>query len=280
MVDCKRESETQQVGSRPWKIWQSGMYDLLLSRANDCPAGRNPGPPPWPDPTESRLFLHVYGPPSPRFWKRMSLPCGGGSCHPRPADVSGTRACPGKRHAFPEEQGHEFQQPLTTVVCSPKPARAKIRLLIVDDHAILLRRPAILFFSPRQTCRWWARQIPGRKWSARPGWPLPDIVLLDLAMPGGGGLTVIKKIREASPHSRVLVLTMHEEFAYVRTVLASGASGYMVKTAPESGVLSALCAGPSAARPMSITTSPIPWCSRPWVRRGVLRRRPPTRTVP
>ena len=61
-------------------------------------------------------------------------------------------------------------------------------------------------------------------------WLLPDIVLLDLAMPGGGGLTVIKKIREASPHSRVLVLTMHEEFAYVRTVLASGASGYMVKT--------------------------------------------------
>ncbi len=59
----------------------------------------------------------------------------------------------------------------------------------------------------------------------------PDILLLDVSMPGGGGIAALDEIRKASPATRIVVLTMHEDPAYLRVALVSGASGFLLKHA-------------------------------------------------
>jgi two-component system response regulator NreC len=68
----------------------------------------------------------------------------------------------------------------------------------------------------------------------------PDVALIDITMPGGGGVRAIERIRAASSRTRVLVLTMHDLPAYVRLALAAGAAGYVVKRAADAELLSAI----------------------------------------
>jgi DNA-binding NarL/FixJ family response regulator len=59
----------------------------------------------------------------------------------------------------------------------------------------------------------------------------PDVLLLDVSMPGGGGIAALAQLRKASATTRILVLTMHEDPAYLRLALGSGACGFLVKHA-------------------------------------------------
>lgn len=68
----------------------------------------------------------------------------------------------------------------------------------------------------------------------------PDIVLLDLNMPGPGGIEVTRRLRELVPETRVLVLTVHEDEGLLREAIDSGASGYIIKRAVESELINAI----------------------------------------
>lgn len=68
----------------------------------------------------------------------------------------------------------------------------------------------------------------------------PDLVLLDLNMPGIGGIQVLRSIKDRWPQVQVLVITMLEDEGLVAEALESGASGYIIKRAIESELLSAL----------------------------------------
>jgi len=68
----------------------------------------------------------------------------------------------------------------------------------------------------------------------------PDVVVMDLDMPGGGGVTATERIGREAPHVRVLVLTMHADSARVRDALRAGARGYVVKDAPPDDILRAI----------------------------------------
>lgn len=68
----------------------------------------------------------------------------------------------------------------------------------------------------------------------------PDVVVLDLAMPGGGGLRALLRIRETCRTTRVIVLTMHDDPAYVRSVLAAGGWGYVLKNSADADVVRAI----------------------------------------
>ncbi|AWK76552.1 hypothetical protein CBI38_34875 (plasmid) [Rhodococcus oxybenzonivorans] len=68
----------------------------------------------------------------------------------------------------------------------------------------------------------------------------PDIVVMDLTLPDASGITAIERIRTVSPASRVLVLTMHEDIAYLREAFAAGAAGYLVKAAADAELLRAV----------------------------------------
>ncbi|RMH40895.1 MAG: DNA-binding response regulator [Deltaproteobacteria bacterium] len=116
---------------------------------------------------------------------------------------------------------------------------APIRIAIVDDHALV-----------RAGFRRLVAAAPDMEVVAEAGdaaaaievaakWR-PDVMLLDVSMPGGSGLSALPAIRASSPHTRVLVVTMHDDPSYLRAALASGAAGYMVKTSGESELVGAI----------------------------------------
>ena len=68
----------------------------------------------------------------------------------------------------------------------------------------------------------------------------PDVVLLDVSMPGPGGIEVTQRILQRSPATRVLILTVHEDASLLKGALRVGAAGYIVKRAVQSELISAL----------------------------------------
>ncbi len=115
----------------------------------------------------------------------------------------------------------------------------KIRILIADDHAVLRSGLRLLMESQDDM------EVVGEAGDfaetlSQVTAIRPDIVTLDLSMPGGLGLKAIEKLRQKVPESRVIVLTMHDDPAYLRTALAMGVSGYVVKSAADTELLSAI----------------------------------------
>ena len=68
----------------------------------------------------------------------------------------------------------------------------------------------------------------------------PAILLLDLHMPGGGSLPALPALRDASPQTGILVLTMQDDPAFARKALRTGASGYVLKEAPRADLVAAV----------------------------------------
>ncbi|OGK82119.1 MAG: hypothetical protein A2X52_06300 [Candidatus Rokubacteria bacterium GWC2_70_16] len=137
---------------------------------------------------------------------------------------------------------------------------AKIRILLADDHAVLragLR--ALIHSQPGMEVV--AEAADGPEAIRQAGETLPELALLDLSMPGMSGIAAIQQVREASPGTRVLVLTVHDDATYARAALDAGAAGSVTKDmeGPEllaairavargrTFVAHALAAGPSGA---------------------------------
>jgi DNA-binding NarL/FixJ family response regulator len=68
----------------------------------------------------------------------------------------------------------------------------------------------------------------------------PDVMVLDIGLPGCSGLDAIGPLREASPKSRILILSTHDDQAYLRLALAAGAAGYVAKQANASELTQAI----------------------------------------
>lgn len=68
----------------------------------------------------------------------------------------------------------------------------------------------------------------------------PDLVLLDLRLPGLDGLEVLRRLKAADESTRVLILTVHDEQSYVGEAVVAGADGYLLKTSSHSDLLDAI----------------------------------------
>ncbi len=68
----------------------------------------------------------------------------------------------------------------------------------------------------------------------------PDVALLDLTMPRVGGMKALQEMTRNCRETQVLVLTMHDDPAYLRSALAAGASGYLLKRAVDAELLAAI----------------------------------------
>ncbi|MFO0903776.1 MAG: response regulator transcription factor [Pirellulales bacterium] len=116
---------------------------------------------------------------------------------------------------------------------------AKTRVFLADDHAVL-RAGLRLLINTQPDLEVVGES--GDRASTLAGLDVhkPDIVTLDLSMPGGSGIQLIEAILRQHSKTRVLVLTMHDDPAYLRMALAAGASGYVVKKSADSELISAL----------------------------------------
>jgi DNA-binding NarL/FixJ family response regulator len=107
-----------------------------------------------------------------------------------------------------------------------------ITVLLVDDHALVRRGfRRLLEDDPAITV---VGEASGGEEGARLAASLePDVVVMDCAMPGGGGLAATRTIVAQLPRTAVLMLSMHSEHTLVRQAMAAGARGYVLKNALE-----------------------------------------------
>jgi two-component system, NarL family, invasion response regulator UvrY len=113
-----------------------------------------------------------------------------------------------------------------------------MKVLIVDDHPIVragLRR----LLAADQTITA-VEAATGQEAIASFRESPPDLVILDLNLPGMGGLEVLGRLKTENPNVRVLVISMHDNPAYIARVLKAGAQGYVSKNAPPEHILEAI----------------------------------------
>jgi DNA-binding NarL/FixJ family response regulator len=114
-----------------------------------------------------------------------------------------------------------------------------IRILLVDDH-VVVRAGYRRFLEQEPGC-----QVIAEASSAEEAYLLlqtiePDIVILDLSMPGQGGLSVLRRIKLRWPLLAVLVFSMHDNLPFVSQALRAGATGYVTKSSEPESMLKAV----------------------------------------
>jgi two-component system, NarL family, response regulator NreC len=116
---------------------------------------------------------------------------------------------------------------------------ATIRVLVCDDHALVRSGLRRLLESERDF------EVVGEAADAEQAVAqtaalLPDVLLLDIVMPGRSGIEALGDLHAASPETRVLVLSMQDDPSYVRQAFAAGAHGYLVKEAADADLVQAI----------------------------------------
>ena len=147
-----------------------------------------------------------------------------------------------------------------------------VRVLIVDDHPMVAEGIEALLetFDDLDVV---ATLSNGREAVDRVSDLAPDVILLDLNMPGVTGLSATEMILEKRPETRILILSMHDSPEYISTALSHGANGYILKDVPTDEIKTAidhvmagkqyLCTGASASlNPQKIADGREPLTSR------------------
>ena len=114
-----------------------------------------------------------------------------------------------------------------------------IRAVVVDDHAVV--RSGIKLLLDRED----DIEVVGEAGNAkdavfRARALKPDVILLDVVMPGESGIDVLPNLLKESPETKVLVLSMQDDPSYVREAFAAGARGYVLKEAADEEVVAAV----------------------------------------
>ena len=105
-----------------------------------------------------------------------------------------------------------------------------IRLLLADDHT-LVRAGIRSLLESIEGVDVIAETGDGREALELIAKHRPDVALLDIGMPGLNGLEVAKRTPQASPETRIIILSMHADAAYVKKALRAGVAGYLLKGA-------------------------------------------------
>lgn len=116
---------------------------------------------------------------------------------------------------------------------------SKIRVLLVDDHAILRAglRALLETYSDTEVV---GEAGDGQEAIRRVQKLRPDVVLMDVGMPGMNGLVATRYIMEEYPDTKVLILTQYDNKEYVLPLLQAGAAGYVLKQAADTDLIKAI----------------------------------------
>lgn len=114
-----------------------------------------------------------------------------------------------------------------------------LRVLIADDHTMVRESlVALLEASGRVTVV--GQAANGLDALAQAESLDPDVAIIDISMPGLGGLEVIRRLQVQAPRTRVLVLTMHEDQEYLLHAVRAGATGFLLKDSPAAELVAAV----------------------------------------
>jgi len=135
---------------------------------------------------------------------------------------------------------------------------ARIRVLVADDHTIV-RQGIVGILKSSEDVEVVGEAADGAEAVEKATKLKPDVVVLDVSMPHLTGLEAARRIREALPATRVLVLTMHDDEEYVLKMVRAGASGYLLKDSAGSELIAGIRAlkagkayfGPHASRALA-----------------------------
>ena len=115
----------------------------------------------------------------------------------------------------------------------------KIKLLLADDHAVL-RAGLKTLFENQPDIEVIAEAGDGHEAVAKALATRPDMVLMDITMPGLTGLEATREIKRQQPDIKILALTVHEDEHYMHQMLRAGADGYLPKKAVDTELLDAV----------------------------------------
>ncbi|MBM2825646.1 MAG: response regulator transcription factor [Dehalococcoidales bacterium] len=115
----------------------------------------------------------------------------------------------------------------------------KLRLLIADDH-VIVREGLRAILEAQPDIEVVGEAANGEEAVDKTRELKPDVILMDITMPGMGGLEATRQIKKSHPEVKVLALTMHESDEYFFKMLESGASGYFIKGGSSSELIVAL----------------------------------------
>jgi DNA-binding NarL/FixJ family response regulator len=115
----------------------------------------------------------------------------------------------------------------------------RIRILLADDHAVL--RAGLKALLSAQPDLEVVGEAADGALAVRLAQELaPDVVVMDIGMPGVGGIDATARIKRELPATKLLILSMHDDQGYLRQALKAGASGYVLKKAADTELLAAI----------------------------------------
>jgi len=117
--------------------------------------------------------------------------------------------------------------------------KSKIRVLLADDHAIL-RKGVSMLVNAQSDMEVAAEAASGEDALREAQRVQPDVVVMDVSMPGLNGIEATRRLLEILPRIRVIGLSMYKDAVYVRELLRAGASGYLVKDCDDAELLLAI----------------------------------------
>lgn len=115
----------------------------------------------------------------------------------------------------------------------------KLRIFLADDHAVL-REGLVVLINAQHDMEVVGQAGDGRAVLQQTVDCRPDVVVLDISMPGLNGMQLTEQLKHACPEVRVVVLTRHTEPGYVRHMLQLGAGGYVLKQADAEELIAAI----------------------------------------
>ena len=115
----------------------------------------------------------------------------------------------------------------------------KLRVLLVDDHAVV-REGLRALLSDDQRFEIVGEAADGVAALSAAERLHPDVVVLDVSIPGLNGAQVTRRLKSSQPDVRTLALTVHEEGGYLRSLMDAGASGYVLKRSAPAELLRAI----------------------------------------
>ncbi len=115
----------------------------------------------------------------------------------------------------------------------------QVRVMLVDDHAVV-RMGFRLLLEGAADLKVAAEANSGEEAVRSFAEVKPDVVVMDISMPGIGGLEAIDRILAREPQARILVLSAHEDIMHARRVLKAGAAGYLTKRSAAEALIDAI----------------------------------------